>query len=184
MADRLVDTSKFLSFVLRHKPEAIDLELDRDGWAGIDMLVASAARHGHALDRALIELVVATNDKKRFSISDDGLRIRASQGHSTAAVSLSHVEKVPPPLLYHGTATRFLESILAKGLIAGTRHHVHLSADAMTAIAVGKRHGKPLVLLVDAAKMHARATPFYLSDNGVWLTEHVPAEFLTVLEET
>ena len=175
---RLVETSKFLSFVLRHSPEAIGLALDRDGWADIDALIAAAARHGRTLDRALIALVVETSDKKRFTLSPDGARIRAAQGHSTDAVALSHVETVPPALLYHGTATRFLESILAQGLLRGSRHHVHLSAAVETAIAVGRRHGEPVVLSVASGRMHALGHKFFLSDNAVWLVEHVPAAFL------
>jgi putative RNA 2'-phosphotransferase len=178
MAADVTRTSKFLSFVLRHKPEAIGLVLDSEGWADIDALIACAAKDGTALDRPLIARVAETNDKKRFAISLDGRRIRAVQGHLTESVNLTHVENEPPAVLYHGTATRFLDSIMAKGLLAGSRHHVHLSPDAETATKVGQRHGQPVVLLVDAATMHASGTKFYLSDNGVWLTEHVPARFL------
>jgi putative RNA 2'-phosphotransferase len=181
--DNIVRTSKFLSFVLRHKPEAIGLALDGDGWANIDTLIACAAKDGTTLDRALIAQVVETNDKKRFAISSDGRNIRAVQGHSTESVNLTHVEKEPPALLYHGTATRFLDSIMAKGLLAGSRHHVHLSPDTETAIKVGQRHGKPVVLLVDAAAMRAAGAKFFLSENGVWLTAHVPPEFLARLDQ-
>jgi len=178
MSHDVVAISKFLSFVLRHKPEAIGLALDSEGWADIDMLITCAARDGRALDRTVIVHVVETNDKKRFALSPDGQRIRAVQGHSTESVDLTHVEKSPPDVLYHGTAVRFLDSITAKGLLAGSRHHVHLSQDAQTAIKVGQRHGKPVVLLVDAAAMRASGAKFYLSENGVWLTDHVPPEYL------
>lgn len=145
---QLNEISKFLSYVLRHEPHAIDLKLDSEGWASIESLIAGAAKDGRILNSALIQTVVSTSDKKRFSISDDGLLIRAVQGHSTVSVSLQHVEKEPPEFLYHGTATRFLESIRLQGLIAGSRHHVHLSQDIPTAITVGQRHGKPVILKI------------------------------------
>lgn len=139
--NRLKDTSKFLSFVLRHQPDAIGLALDSEGWAEVDAVIAGAAREGRRLDLPLIRAVVDTNDKKRFSLSADGRRIRAVQGHTTDSVNLRHVEKAPPDVLFHGTATRFLESILRQGLIPGSRHHVHLSHNVGTATAVGSRYG-------------------------------------------
>ncbi|KWI35375.1 RNA 2'-phosphotransferase [Burkholderia stagnalis] len=178
----LDDTSKYLSYLLRHEPQAIGLQLDPEGWADIDALVAGAARHGRQLDRATIEAVVATNDKKRFALSDDGRRIRAVQGHSTPAVRRQYPERQPPDVLYHGTATRFLDSIRAQGLKAGTRHHVHLSQDMSTAISVGKRYGKPVVLAIRARHMHERGFRFFMAENGVWLTDDVPAEFLSLLD--
>jgi putative RNA 2'-phosphotransferase len=178
VSKQLTETSKFLSYVLRHEPQAIGLTLDREGWASIEALIEGAARHGKALDRALIERVVSTNDKKRFAISEDGSRIRAVQGHSTESVSISYEEKMPPEFLYHGTATRFLESILNEGLKHGSRHHVHLSEDAQTATAVGQRYGKPAVLKIEALRMHQQGFKFYQADNGVWLTEVVPVEFI------
>lgn len=181
MRDHLTDTSKFLSFVLRHEPGAIGVTLNTEGWLAIDDLIDGAARYGRQLDRALIEAVVAGNDKKRFALSEDGRRIRAVQGHSTASVALNHREAIPPAVLYHGTATRFLDAIREQGLRPSARHHVHLSADEATAVGVGKRHGKPLVLRVDAAAMQAQGLRFYLSENGVWLTDAVPAMYLTPL---
>lgn len=171
-------TSKFLSYVLRHQPESIGLTLDNEGWAEFDRLLICANRAGTPLTRQQIEAVVASNDKKRFTISDDGLRIRAAQGHSTPSVSMTYTEKQPPEQLFHGTATRFLDAIKEKGLIPGSRHHVHLSSDKQTASAVGQRYGKPVVLSVNTQLMHERGFLFYQADNGVWLTEHVPAEFL------
>jgi len=176
---RLNETSKFLSYVLRHEPQAIGLQLDSEGWADIESLIAGAAEDGRPLDIDLIQAVVSSSDKKRFSLSDDGLRIRAVQGHSTGTVSLQHVEKEPPELLYHGTATRFLESIREKGLIPGSRHHVHLSQDMQTAITVGQRYGKPVVLKVDALRMHQQGFKFFQAENGVWLTDHVPASLIS-----
>lgn len=175
---KLIETSKFLSYVLRHEPEAIGLKLDDQGWASVDELVQRAAISGQHLDAALVEEVVRTSDKKRFTLSEDGLRIRAAQGHSTTSVSIDHIEAVPPAVLYHGTAVRHVESIRREGLRAGTRHHVHLSGDEATALRVGARHGKPVILLVRADQMHAAGFKFFQSDNGVWLTASVPPQFL------
>lgn len=160
------------------------MQLDNEGWADIDALIAGAAKDGRTLDIALIQAVVSSSDKKRFSISDDGQRIRAVQGHSTANVSLQHIEKEPPEFLYHGTATRFLESIRKQGLIAGSRHHVHLSQDISTAIAVGQRYGKPVVLKIEALRMYQQGFKFFQAENGVWLTSHVPEEFLSEKQPT
>ncbi|MFB4371769.1 MULTISPECIES: RNA 2'-phosphotransferase [unclassified Pseudomonas] len=172
------EISKFLSFVLRHEPQAIGLQLDSEGWADIDALISGAARSGRSLDIETIQDVVASSDKKRFSLSTDGRRIRAAQGHSTAQVQLQHVQKQPPERLYHGTASRFLESIENQGLVAGARHHVHLSQDVPTALQVGQRYGSPVILEVDALRMHAQGFEFFQADNGVWLTQAVPAGFL------
>jgi len=178
MEKRDIGTSKFLSLVLRHKPDTIGLTLDANGWVDIDVLLGAARDHGKKIDRQTLDRVVATNDKRRFSISEDGTRIRAAQGHSVA-IDLALAPIIPPEVLYHGTATRFLDSIMAKGLIPGRRRHVHLSADIETAERVGKRHGKPVVLIIDAAAMTTRGVNFYRSENDVWLTDHVPSEHLT-----
>jgi len=175
---KLESTSKFLSLVLRHAPEKIGLSLDAEGWAKVADLLGCCAREGKALSRDLLDEIVATSDKKRFAFSADGLSIRASQGHSLASVDLALQPLAPPALLYHGTATRFAESIKASGLLAGSRNHVHLSASRDTAVAVGKRHGQPLVLQVRALDQHTHGQPFYLSDNGVWLTGPVAVEYL------
>jgi len=174
--NQLTKTSKFLSFVLRHKPEAIDLQLDDSGWALISELICKADKELN-LTPSLIKQTAITNDKKRFQISEDDLRIRASQGHSIK-VDLQLTPQEPPAVLFHGTATRFLESIQREGLKAGQRHHVHLSTNIDTATAVGKRYGKPVILEVDAGAMHQQGHEFFLSENGVWLTEHVPTNFL------
>lgn len=177
MADDLVRTSKFLALVLRHAPERIGLELDEQGWASVEDLLRLASLHGRPLSRLLLERVVAENDKRRFAFSPDGTRIRANQGHSVA-VDLDLPAVSPPERLYHGTATRFLESIRRSGLHPAGRRHVHLSADEATATAVGRRHGEPVVLVVRAGAMAAAGHAFFLSDNGVWLTERVPVAFL------
>jgi putative RNA 2'-phosphotransferase len=179
MADpKLTETSKFLSYVLRHEPGAIGLELDNQGWASVQDLIARAAAAGKVLDVKLIDEVVRTSDKKRFTLSDDGSCIRAAQGHSAAGVSVEHAERVPPDVLYHGTAFRHLESIRKNGLIAGARQHVHLSSDEATAVKVGSRHGKPVVLVVQTGRMHQAGLKFFQAENGVWLTHRVPAEYL------
>ena len=171
--------SKFLSYILRHKPDSIGLVLDSQGWASIDELIAKSDVAGTAFNREQLLEVVSTNDKKRFSISADGQRIRAAQGHSVT-VDLDLPPQAPPAVLYHGTATQFIESICATGLTAQNRQQVHLSADEKTAHRVGQRHGTPIVLTVDAARMYANGFAFFLADNGVWLTERVPPEFLTI----
>ncbi len=177
MADELVRTSKFLSLVLRHKPDEIGLTLDANGWADVDELIRLADLRGVRLTRPLLERVVADNDKKRFAFSDDGRLVRASQGHSVA-VDLALPPTPPPDVLYHGTAARSVDSIRADGLHSANRQHVHLSADVPTATKVGQRHGKPVVLPVRAGEMAAAGHAFYLSANGVWLTDRVPAEFI------
>jgi putative RNA 2'-phosphotransferase len=179
MSKQHTEVSKFLSYVLRHEPHAIGLALDSEGWAEIDALIAGAKQAGHALDAELIRAVVSRSDKKRFTLSDDGHRIRAVQGHSTNTVAIQREPKQPPEFLYHGTATRFLGSILAEGLRPGERHHVHLSEDVSTATAVGQRYGKPVVIKIEALRMHRQGFVFFQADNGVWLTERVPTRYLS-----
>jgi putative RNA 2'-phosphotransferase len=172
------ETSKFLSYVLRHEPQAIGLTLDREGWADIAALIAGAKESGRELDEALIREIVESNDKKRFALSTDGLRIRAVQGHSTDSVAIAYKAKEPPQVLYHGTATRFLESILREGLKPGERQYVHLSENVQTATTVGQRYGQPIVLEVEALQMHQKGHQFFQAENGVWLTAHVPPQYL------
>ena len=182
-ADKEINsTSKFLSLVLRHEPEVIGMKLDDEGWLPIDELIANANQRGHTLTLELLHEIVATSDKKRFALSDDGLRIRASQGHSVAGVDLKLERQTPPDTLYHGTVAAFIESIRAHGLQKRSRNHVHLSADEATAHKVGARRGKPIILQVDAAAMHQDNHHFYLSANCVWLVDVVPANYLTFLE--
>ena len=169
--------SKFLSYILRHKPSEIDVNMDAQGWVSVAELIEKTPAH-YRLDRPRLAEVVALNDKQRFKLSDDGEYIRANQGH-TLKIELDLEPHAPPAVLYHGTATRFLESIMQQGLKPGLRHHVHLSADIATAKAVGQRYGKVVILEVAAATMRARGHRFYLSENGVWLVDHVPVEFLS-----
>lgn len=169
--------SKFLSWVLRHRPELIGLALDPQGWADIKELLAGARAHGVPLTHALLLDVVAKSDKQRFALSDDGQRIRAQQGHSLA-IDLNLTPQTPPGSLFHGTATRAIAAIRQQGLRAGNRQYVHLSALAATALTVGKRHGQPLVITVRALAMHEQGYSFLLTANGIWLTRAVPTEFL------
>lgn len=177
MTDDIVKVSKFLSLVLRHKPDEIGLVLDENGWADVDELLRRANSAGRRITGPLLDRVVAENDKQRFKFSEDGLRIRANQGHSVE-IDLALPPAEPPELLYHGTASRFVESIRVDGLHSGSRQHVHLSLDTPTATKVGQRHGKPVILTVRAGEMSAAGHKFHLSDNGVWLTERVPVDFI------
>lgn len=153
--------------------------MDRAGWVSVSALLASCRAHNFPITLEELEAVVRENDKKRFAFSADGDKIRASQGHSVE-VELGYMPLVPPPVLYHGTATRRLASIRESGLARGGRQHVHLSADAATAAKVGARHGEPHVIEIQSGRMHADGYKFYCSDNGVWLTEHVPAKYLVL----
>jgi len=171
--ENIKKVSKFLSLLLRHKPETIGLKLDENGWADIDELIEKSK--DIELTRALIDEVVADNDKQRFIL--EGNRIRANQGHSIR-VDMEFKAVTPPNTLFHGTATRFLESIMETGLSKQKRQYVHLSKDIETATAVGKRHGKVVVLKVDSKRMSEEGYEFYLSENGVWLTDNVPVNYL------
>ncbi len=177
MNGTIVRASKFMSLVLRHRPDKIGLSLDANGWARIDDLIRCSELADISLSRDLIHEVVATNDKKRFVLSDDGQRIRAAQGHSVT-VDLDLPRQEPPTYLFHGTATRFVASIREKGLLHGNRHHVHLSSEEETGITVGQRHGTPVVLVIRAGAMWENGIAFFRSENGVWLTEYVAPEYI------
>lgn len=179
-AARRTTLSKYLSKHLRHTPEALGLTLGEGGWVSIDALLSAASDNEFQLTRNELNEVVRLCSKQRFAIDPAGEFIRANQGHSVD-VDLALEPLLPPPVLYHGTATRFREPILSSGLIKMSRQHVHLSADVATADSVGKRHGKPLVLLVDSMKMNRDGYAFYRSTNGVWLTDHVPPRYLSEL---
>lgn len=166
--------------MLRHKPETIGLTLDEAGWAAVAELLQKCEQHGFPLSQAELETVVATNDKQRFAFSEDGRRIRANQGHSIE-VELGYRPAEPPEFLYHGTVERFLPSIRAKGLLKGQRHHVHLSPDITTAARVGSRRGQPVILIVSSGQMYQAGYPFYQSTNGVWLTDHIPPQYLEII---
>ena len=177
--EHLIWISKTLSYYLRHRPDELGLSLGPGGWVAVDELLAALARKGKAISRAELEEVVARNTKRRFAFDAAGERIRASQGHSVDVdLELEPVE--PPAVLYHGTGQRTAAAIVREGLRKMRRHHVHLSAEPETARAVGARHGRPVVFIVDAAAMHAAGHQFYRSANGVWLVDEVPAAFLSV----
>jgi len=172
-----VRTSKFLSLILRHKPERVGLALDAEGWVEIDVLLAALTNHGRPLARAVLKRVVAENDKKRFAISADGARIRAVQGHSRS-VDLGLAPVQPPPALYHGTVARFVDAIRREGLKPRGRQYVHLSQDWATARAVGARRGAAVVLTVRAGAMGEEGHSFFRAGNGVWLCAAVPARYI------
>ena len=170
----LIAASKFMSLVLRHKPETIGLELDAEGWASVADLVAGS---GGRLSEEIVRRIVAESEKQRFAMSPDGTEIRANQGHSIA-VDLGLEPREPPARLFHGTAARFLGSIRAAGLEPRSRQYVHLSVDAASAEVVGARHGTPVVLIIDSAGLHRDGHALFLSRNGVWLTEAVSARYI------
>jgi putative RNA 2'-phosphotransferase len=166
--------SKRLSYILRHAPDSVGLTLDENGWARVHDL---RTKFGSPLSIEDLNEVVETNEKKRFAFNDDLTKIRASQGHSIE-IDLAYQPTSPPEFLFHGTATRFLESIKKDGLLKGSRHHVHLSLDEVTARKVGARHGSPVILTLKSKEMYEAGYVFYVSENDVWLTEHVPTRFI------
>lgn len=177
MEKQLKQISKFMSLVLRHKPETIGLQLNENGWANVEEMIDKMNATGADVDIELIHTIVETNDKKRFAFNEDKTMIRASQGHSVE-VELNLTEQQPPEFLYHGTIQESADIIQLEGLKKMTRQHVHLSQDKETAIKVGSRRGKPVILVVNAAAMHADGYRFYLSENEVWLTDEVPVQYI------
>ena len=174
--EKLERLSIFLSLVLRHKPEEGHVTLDEHGWANVEELLTGFRSTGRKIDRDILEEIVATDKKQRYSFSQDKKLIRANQGHSIP-VDVELKQKEPPEFLYHGTAEAFLDAINAEGLKPMSRLYVHLSKDIETAIKVGKRHGKPVVLQIHSGEMHRDGQPFYLSENGVWLTKKVESRY-------
>lgn len=173
----LKDTSKFISLILRHKPETIGITLDEHGWANVDELIAGVAKT-HPIDMAILEQIVAEDEKQRYSFNEDKTLIRANQGHSIP-VDVELEEKQPPEFLYHGTGEKYVSSINEQGLIPKSRLYVHLSSDEATALKVGQRHGKPFIYKVKSAEMYKDGYKFYRSVNGVWLTKSVPVKYLS-----
>lgn len=170
-------TSRFISLILRHKPEVIGITLDEHGWASVEDLIAGVNRT-RSLDMAGLEEIVRTDEKQRYAFNDDKTKIRVNQGHSVPVdVELEAV--TPPEILYHGTGEKYVESIEAQGLIPKTRLYVHLSGDYETALKVGSRHGRPRIYQVHSGRMAAEGYTFYRSVNGVWLTKAVPLKYLT-----
>ena len=179
MEKQLKHISKLMSLVLRHQPEAIGLQLDENGWAHVEELIQKINANGTKVDIATILIVVETNDKKRFGFNEDKTMIRANQGHSLE-VDLNLMPSNPPDILYHGTADRFVDPILKEGLTKQQRQHVHLSRQIETAKAVGTRHGKPVILHINAKAMQDDGYLFYLSENNVWLVDAVPTQYITI----
>lgn len=174
---KLDKLSVFISLVLRHKPEAAGITLDEHGWANVDELISGVNHTGRKITVTLLEEIVRTDRKQRYSFNEDRTLIRANQGHSIS-VDVELKEKEPPEFLYHGTADRFLKNIMAEGLKPMRRLYVHLSKDVETAKKVGKRHGNPAILLVHSGKMNQDGIKFYLSENGIWLTKKVDVKYL------
>jgi putative RNA 2'-phosphotransferase len=172
----LKETSKFISLILRHKPEAIGITLDEHGWANVDELIAGIAKT-QPIDMAMLEQIVAEDEKQRYSFNEDKTLIRANQGHSIP-VDVELEEKEPPEILYHGTGAKYVSSIDEQGLMPKSRLYVHLSSDEDTAKKVGQRHGKPVIYVVKSGKMFCDGYRFYKSVNGVWLTKEVPLSYL------
>jgi putative RNA 2'-phosphotransferase len=179
MEPTLRRVSKFLSLILRHQPQLVGVTLDSAGYIEVQRLLAACAAHGHPISEETLRQVVEQNDKRRFALSADGLRIRASQGHSIA-VDLAYAPEPPPDILYHGTVAAALTAIRIEGLSKQRRHHVHLSASRQEAQRVGARRGRPVVLTVRAGAMAQAGLAFYRSENGVWLTDHVPPAYLII----
>lgn len=177
----LKETSKYMSLILRHKPEAIGIRLDEHGWANVDELIEGISRTNE-FNMEILEEIVRTDEKQRYSFNEDKTLIRANQGHSIPVdVELDEVE--PPEVLWHGSAEKFEASIDEQGLIPKSRLYVHLSKDRETAVKVGKRHGKSVLYIVKAGAMYKAGYKFYLSVNGVWLTKVVPVEYLEKVKE-
>ena len=178
MSDKdLIKISCYISMLLRHKPEAAGLTLDEHGWADVEKLLEGVNKNKAPLTMEELEYIVDTDDKSRYSFNKGKTLIRANQGHSIP-VDVELEEIVPPDVLWHGTAEKYIESINEKGLIPKSRLYVHLSADYETAVTVGKRHGKPVIYQVNAIKMSKDGYKFFLSKNDVWLTKNVPVEYL------
>lgn len=176
----LISLSRYISFILRHRPDAIGLSLDKHGYIDVQNLINGIKENSDFyIDLDILKFIVETDNKKRYSFSEDGTKIRANQGHSVK-VDLGLKEVKPPSVLYHGTGEKYLESILKEGLKSKSRMYVHLSSDVDTAISVGKRHGEPIVLDIDAERMYEDEYKFYLSENGIFLAESVPVKYINV----
>lgn len=171
-----INTGKFIALILRHKPEVIGIHLDEHGWANVDELITGIAKT-QEFNMAMLEEIVRTDNKQRYSFNEDKTKIRANQGHSIP-VDVELKQKTPPDILWHGTGEKYVSSIEAEGLIPKTRLYVHLSSDPDTAMKVGSRHGKPVVYEVAAKEMQDDGYTFFQSVNGVWLTKHVPTKYL------
>ena len=180
MKMNLTSTSKFVSLILRHKPETIGIQLDEHGWANVEELIAGISKT-HEINREILEKIVRTDNKQRFTFNEDKTKIRANQGHSIP-VDVELPEAVPPDRLWHRTGAKYVASIDQQGLIPRSRLYAYLSSDVATATKVGSRHGKPVIYIVKTKEMHDDGYKFYLSKNGVWLTKEVPVIYLVKAE--
>lgn len=176
---KLDKLSVFISLILRHKPDVVGIQLDEHGWANVDELINGINNTGRNINMDILEEIVRTDNKQRYSFNDDKTLIRANQGHSIS-VDVELEEKQPPKYLYHGTADRFINSIMTDGLKPMSRLYVHLSKDEKTAMKVGKRHGKPIVLKIESEEMYNDGIKFYLSENSVWLTKYVDKKYIEI----
>ena len=174
---QITNISKLLSLVLRHEPSHIGISLDEQGWTDVSLLISKIQEKGIEFNFEILQYIVESNNKKRFALNYDSTKIRANQGHSIE-VNLDFKATTPPDILFHGTASKFIESIQKEGLLKQNRLHVHLSSDENTALKVGQRHGKPIILQVKALEMMQTGHEFYLSDNNVWLTDSVPLKYI------
>lgn len=173
----LVKMGKYISLILRHKPELINLKIDEHGWANVDDLLKGINNSGRYISKEILDIIVNTNNKKRYQYNNDHTKIRANQGHSIK-VDVELQEKVPPNILYHGTAQKYLDKIRESGIRKMNRLHVHLSKDIETAINVGKRHGQPIVLVINTEAMIKDGFKFYYSNNGVWLCDDIDYSYV------
>ena len=176
MGNNKINISKYISLILRHKPEEIGITLDEHGWANVSELIEGISK-SHEFNMDMLEDIVATDNKQRYSFNEEHTLIRANQGHSIP-VDVELEEIMPPEILYHGTGEKYVVSIDQQGLIPKSRLYVHLSGDKETAVKVGQRHGKPVVYIVKSGEMNRDGIVFYRSVNGVWLTKSVPTKYL------
>ncbi len=179
MKNKVVNLSRFLSMILRHKPQVIGIKLDKNGWCSVNELLLKMNSYGKNITIEDLNKIVTTDNKQRYSFSEDMKSIRANQGHSIY-VELDLKEYSPPSILYHGTVDRFIDNIKDKGLLKMSRQYVHLSEDIKTAEKVGNRRGKAIILQIEAGRMNRDGFKFYLSENGVWLTDYVPREYIVI----
>lgn len=183
MPKNLKSTSKLISLILRHHPETVGITLDEHGWADVRELIEGIDKDGrHKLTPELLEEIVRTDEKQRYSYNADHTKIRANQGHSIP-VDVELKEKIPPEILYHGTGEKYVASIDREGLLPKSRLYVHLSKDIPAALKVGSRHGRPVIYQVSAGQMSRDGIPFFLSANGVWLVKAVPVKYLEKVQE-
>lgn len=176
----LNNISKYMSLILRHKPDVIGIELDEHGWANVNDLISGIEKDNHGFNFELLEEIVRSDSKQRYSFNDDKSFIRANQGHSIN-VDVELKEKEPPEYLYHGTGEKYVKSINQDGLIPKSRLYVHLSKDIKTAENVGKRHGKEIIYRINSGRMYRNGYKFYLSENGIWLTKEAPVKYLEMV---